>query len=395
MHRQAALQRISRVVQKPLEAVLEWKERTGGKVMGCLSCMPFFAPEELVHAAGMLPVGIWGAEIPVSRADAKIQSFACSMARTSLEMGLSGMLGVCDGFLFPSTCDAFQNLSEIWRASMDAPCFEVVFPKQVSRPSAVSFLLHQLTSLQRDLEAFSGVTISPQALRRSCRLYNENRTQMRGLDHLRAKDVSLVTARQMAELVLASSYLPREEHTSLTRSLLPGAGQKETEIGVARKPESDRVRLLLSGVMPRPLAILPVLESAGAWIVGDDLGLGSLYYSLDIPDQGDPLADLAQAYLHYPLCSTVHRDAGERSESLLARARKAEAAGVVLFALKFCEPEFFDYPQVKERLESEGVPVLLLETELGTAETGSVRTRVEAFVESLRARTCDTARARS
>lgn len=386
MQRQAALERISKVAKNPLEAVLQWKERTGGKVMGCLSCMPFFSPEELVHAAGFLPVGIWGAEMAVSRADAKMQSFACSVARTSLEMGLRGMLKVCDGFLFPSTCDAFQNLSEVWKESMDSPCFEVVFPKQVSRPSAVSFLVSQFSKLQRDLEEFSGVTIPPEAVRRSFGLYNENRAQMRRLDRLRAQDADFLTALQMVEIVLASSYLPREEHTSLIRSLLSGAPQGKGQIAGPGEPDRDRIRLLLSGVMPRPLEILSVMESAGAWIVGDDMGLGSLYYSLDIPDGDDPLAELARACLRYPPCSTVHSDDEERFDSLLARVLQTEAEGIVLFAVKFCEPEFFDYPQLKERLEKEGVPVLLLETELGTAETGSLRTRVEAFLESLRAR---------
>jgi len=140
MSRVDTLEQIEEVVRNPLKPIARWKERTGGKLMGCLACMPPFAPEELIHAAGMLPVGLWGAEIPVRRADAKLQSFACSVARTSLEMGLSEALSVCDGFLFPSTCDAFQNLSEVWKATTDKPCFKVTFPKQTARKAARSYL---------------------------------------------------------------------------------------------------------------------------------------------------------------------------------------------------------------------------------------------------------------
>ena len=115
MDREAALDRFAEVVQDPVTAVGRWKDSCQGKVVGCLSCMPPFGPEELIHAAGMLPVGIWGAELPVSLADARMHSFSCSVARTSLEMFLRGSLEMCDGFLFPLTCDAFQNLSETWK----------------------------------------------------------------------------------------------------------------------------------------------------------------------------------------------------------------------------------------------------------------------------------------
>ena len=56
----------------------------------------------------------------------------------------------------------------------------------------------------------------------------------------------------------------------------------------------------------------------------------------------------------------------------------------MILVTKFCEPEFFDYPQLKEDLEAQGVPSVLLETELGMTAAGSVRTRLEAFVETLK-----------
>ena len=148
MSRVDALREIEEAVRNPLKPIGRWKERSGAKVLGCLACMPPFAPEELIHAAGMLPVGLWGAEIPVRLADAKLQSFACSVARTSLEMGLNEAVSVCDGFLFPSTCDAFQNLSEVWKATMEKPCFKVTFPKQASGETARSYLKRELELLE-------------------------------------------------------------------------------------------------------------------------------------------------------------------------------------------------------------------------------------------------------
>ena len=219
MSREDVLREIEEAARNPVKPVVRWKERSGGKVVGCLACMPPFVTEELIHAAGMLPVGLWGAEVPVRLADTKLQSFACSVARTSLEMGLSETVSVCDGFVFPSTCDAFQNLSEVWKATTDKPCFKVTFPKQTSGEGARRYLRKELELLEAELEAFSGASIEDQGLRDSIRIYNESRRLMRDLDRIRAGNPDFLSCRQMTDLVRTSSFLPREEHTRLLQAL--------------------------------------------------------------------------------------------------------------------------------------------------------------------------------
>ena len=386
MSRVDAQAQIEEVARNPLKSIARWKGRSGGKVVGCPACMPPFAPEELIHAAGMLPVGLWGAEIPVRLADAKLQSFACSVARTSLEMGVNGTVSVCDAFLFPSTCDAFQNLSEVWKTLTEKPCYEVTFPKQTDSPPARRYLERELERLKRELEAFSGVVVSPEALRTSVRLHNENRRLMRALDEKRARHPDLVSARQMTEVVLASSFLPKEEHSLLVGALLESTSAKGLEDKVAPEGGQDPVRIYLTGIMARPEAIPDVLEELGVRVVGDDLGLGGLYYAIEVPEGGSPLADLTEGYLRYPPCSTGHPAAPGRATELIRRVQYTGAAGVLILATKFCEPEFFDVPQLREDLEEAGIPSMVLETELSMTAPGSIRTRVEAFVETLRER---------
>jgi len=375
---------IEEVARNPLKSIAQWKERTGGKVVGCLACMPPFVPEELIHAAGMLPVGLWGAEIPVRLADAKLQSFACSVARTSLEMGLSGSVSVCDAFLFPSTCDAFQNLSEVWKTLTEIPCYEVTFPKQQDSPPARRYLERELERLRRELEAFSGVLIGPETLRISVGLYNENRRLMRALDEKRARHPDLLSAQQMTEVVLAAAFLPKEQHSLLVGALLESASDSGIEERSAAAGSPEPVRIHLTGIMARPEAIPDVLEDLGVRVVSDDLGLGSLYYAIEVPEGGSPLADLAEGYLRYPPCSTVHPSSPGRATELIRRVQNTGAEGVLILATKFCEPEFFDVPQLREDLEEAGIPSIVLETELSMTAPGSVRTRVEAFVETLK-----------
>ncbi len=384
MSRVDVMDEIAEILRKPMDAIARWKECSGGKVVGCLACMPPFAPEEMIHAAGMLPVCLWGAEIPVRLADAKLQSFACSVARTSLELGLSGTLSVCDAFVFPSTCDAFQNLSEVWKATMHKPCFEVTFPRGTDSSPARRYLERELERFRRDLEAFSGVTVDEAALGKSLQVYADHRRLMRELDRARARHPGFLSARQTMEVVLSASFLPKEAHADLVRSLL--ASVPEAGSGAEKTPAQGRgpVRLYLTGVMARPAAIPAALEELGVWVVGDDLGLGSLYYAIEIPEGGSRQAALAEGYLRYPPCSTIHRPSPARATELIGRVRRRGAEGVLILATKFCEPEFFDAPQLREDLNTAGIPSILLETELGMAAPASVRTRVEAFVETLK-----------
>jgi benzoyl-CoA reductase subunit C len=94
-------------------AVKEWKERTGGKAVGY---MPIYVPREIIHAAGMLPVGILGGGegLEIIRGDAYFQSYICHIPRSTVELALSGRLDCMDGMLFPSICDVIRNLSGMW-----------------------------------------------------------------------------------------------------------------------------------------------------------------------------------------------------------------------------------------------------------------------------------------
>ena len=383
LDKEALWTKIREVVQNPLPEIQRWKTRTGGKVFGCLSCMPYFVPEEILHAAGGLPVGVWGGAIAISEADARFQTFSCSMARSSLEMGLKGAFNVCDGMVFPSTCDAFQNLSEVWRRSPITPstCFDIVMPRQSDRASAVAFMDMVLTRFRKEVETFTGRNITDESLHQSIKVYNEERRLLRTIDHLRADDPHLISGKDMMELVLSSTFVPKQEHVVLLRGLIDVAKERSS----GKKKGAPPFRIFLAGVMPRPVEVLEILEGAGARIVGDRLGMGSLYYSLNIQEKGNPVKALAEGYLTYPPCSTIHKDPASRAEDIIEQAKSSHAHGVVMLGMKFCEPEFFDYPDLKQRLEHAGLPALVLETELGMSATGPVRTRIEAFLETLKA----------
>ena len=73
-----------------------------------------------------------------------------------------------------------------------------------------------------------------------------------------------------------------------------------------------------------------------------------------------------------------------RIQHLLRLVRDRGAKGVVFYDVKFCEPEQFDVPLLREALKEKGVPSIALEVDLSAQLPGQTVTRLEAFVEMLR-----------
>src|SRR3989304_8503328 len=121
----------------PFPRARAWRD-AGGRVVGAF---PVYAPTELVHAAGMLPVNLFGAGggVEIEAADARIQSFVCSITRSTLELGLRGNLDAFDGFLFSNICDVARNLSGVFARNFRGKTVEYLhLPQKAGAGGAVA-----------------------------------------------------------------------------------------------------------------------------------------------------------------------------------------------------------------------------------------------------------------
>ena len=370
------------IARNPGPYATQWKERTGGKAIGCLHCMPPYVTEEIVHAAGMLPVGIWGTERPIRAAASTIEPFACSIARSSLDLALSGDLSICDGFVFPSTCDTFQNLGQIWHGEMPAPFVHyLVYPRAVHRESARRYMVEALEMFTQALGAFGGVEISDDSLLRAVATYRRSRALLSSLRDLRAASPSLLGMEEMMAVVRASSLMDRGEYTKVLDDLV-----ESLEEAPAGETPREGCRLIVAGVTARPRGLMRMIEEAGATIVGDDLGDGERYFRAAEPTAGaSPIDALAEMALEALPASTIHDPDHSRARYLVETAKACDAEGIILNVTKFCEPELFDVPMLVGACKDAELPVLVLESELQMGSLAPLGTRVEAFLESIRA----------
>lgn len=371
----AALQEISAVASKPYDYARAWKERTGGRVFGYF-CTYF--PEELLHAAGILPMRILGDKENVSLADAHVQVFICSLVRTSLDAALKEKFDFLDGVVFPHSCDSIQNLADIWRRNFPEQFSEVVvLPVWIDVPEAEDYLAEEISRFRRKLEKHLGREIPDAELARSVDIYNENRVALTELYALRRDNPGAITGRGLLEVVRASMCMLKEDHTALLKKLMD-------ELKAAPRADDASVRIVLYGNACDHPGLMDLFEEMEAVVVDDDLCTGSRYFLHTEPSDGDPIRRIAQRYIRRVPCPSKHSNGFDRRRYLVDMVRRSEADGVVMLILKFCDPHDFDYPDLAKRLAESNIPHLLIETEMQPTSIEQVRTRLQAFVEMLK-----------
>jgi benzoyl-CoA reductase/2-hydroxyglutaryl-CoA dehydratase subunit BcrC/BadD/HgdB len=118
-------------------------------------------------------------------------------------------------------------------------------------------------------------------------------------------------------------------------------------------------------------------------VVWDDLCTGSRYFEGTISVGGDPINALAQRYFERIICPAKHSSITARGENLIRYVHEHDIHGVIFLLLKFCDPHSFDYPYLKEYLDKEGMPNMLLEIESQLPPEGQLLTRFDTFVQML------------
>jgi len=351
----------------------------GRKAIGCF---PVYCPVELIHASGMLPLGIIGAgnQIEITFADSRFQSFVCSIVKSTLELGLTNRLGFLEGMIFHSICDPARNLASVFLRNFPDLFVEYLhFPQNFTSPLGRQYLAREYRRILSGLEQRSGHTATAEDLNRSISLYNRIRAALREIYRIRSETPHLISAAESFVLTRAGTLMAPEDFASLLDQVL-------RELPVRPVKPKDRIRVVLEGSFCElpPVGLIETLEQAGCYILDDDFLRGWRWFTEDVPIQDGPLAALAESYSERAYYSGTKHDSREtKAEHLIRLAKEKKADAVIFQAAKFCEPALFDYALYRKALEDAKIPHLLLEFEEKTWSFDRVRSEAETFVESL------------
>jgi benzoyl-CoA reductase subunit C len=361
-------------------AARAWKERTGGLAIGF---MPIAAPREILHAQGVLPVGIvGGGDVEIIRGDAYYQSYLCHIPRSTIELGLNGSLDFLDGMLFPSTCDVIRNLSGMWQLLFPKACARYLdVPQDFEAARGGVFYRDALLALAEDLRARGARPLEDAALRHAIAAYNANRRRVRDLYELRRTRPWLVPTHELNVLLRAGLVLPVEEHTDLLGEY---AGLVSGD--PARRPlDQARVVLIGSFCEPPPPGLIKTLERSGCYIVDDDLVPAHRDLRCDVPEQGPPLDNLVEAFLrHGAPGPTRYIGDDAKGRDLLERVEHSGAEGVIFCAASFCDPALLDQPMTARALDRAGIPWTAFKYSENGGQFQVIREQAGTFADSIK-----------
>ena len=353
--------------------VKRWRE-AGGKVLGHFQV---YFPEEIAHAAGLLPLKMRGAQIEARQAEARFGSYLCSILKTSLELALSDRVRL-DMFVSHPICDAARNLAAVWGRNFKYPCQILYLPQNANSRHSAQYLRGEYDRIKREIEAVAGRAVTDDDLRNSIAVFNENRRLLHRLYAIKRETPWLLSADEAYVLMAVGGMIPREEHNELLRAVLP-----QIEARPARP--QDRIRVVFEGGFCEqpPLDLLRTIAQF-CYVVDDDLLIGLRWILEDVPLDGDPLYNLAEAYLEKSSYSPVQHDLRKPKEKmLLKRMEAARANAAIITAAKMCEPGLDEQVAYAKALDERGLPYFISEFEENMTSFDHLQIQLETFVESL------------
>lgn len=353
--------------------VKRWRD-AGGKVVGHFQV---YFPEEIVAAAGLLPVKIHGAPIEARQGDAHFGAYLCSIVKTSFELALSGRLEL-EMFVSHPICDTARNLAAVWGRNVSYPCEILYLPQNANSRHALSYLRGEYERLQRGIEAIAGRKVSEDDLRGAIAVFNENRRLLRRLYEIKRETPWLLAVDEAYVLMALGGRIPREEHNEVLAAVLPMLEQRDAQ-------PQDRMRLVFEGGFCEqpPLDLLTTIAQS-SYVVDDDLLIGLRWLTEDISLGVDPLTSLAEGYLEHSSYSPVQHDLRKPKEQmLLERIRSSGAGAAIISAAKMCEPGLDEQVPYVKALDEEGIPYFVNEFEESMTSFDSLQIQLETFIENV------------
>lgn len=353
--------------------VKRWREQ-GGKVLGHFQV---YFPEEIAHAAGMLPLKMRGAPVEPTHSDSRFGSYLCSILKTNLELVLSNRVEL-DMFVTHPICDAARNLAAVWGRNYSYPCQILYLPQNANSKASAEYLRGEYDRVKSDIEALSGTKVTDEALRNSIAVYNENRSLLRKIYEIKRKQPWLLSGFEAYLLMNVGGMILREEHNEMLKAAIPLIEARPAK-------RQDKIRVVFEGGFCEqpPLDLIRAI-SQSCYIVDDDLMIGLRWIVEDVPLEGDLLMNMADAYLEKSSYSPVQHDARKPKEKmLLQRIADSGAEAAIITAAKMCEPGLEDQVSYTKALDEKGIPYFVGEFEENMTSFDSMEIQLETFTENL------------
>jgi benzoyl-CoA reductase/2-hydroxyglutaryl-CoA dehydratase subunit BcrC/BadD/HgdB len=371
---------------KNIHTILNNLKKNHARIVGCF---PLYPPIELIHSMGLVPIVLWGLKesIPrVDHSDQHLQAYACSVSRHLVEFILSQNNTTLDGLLMYNACDTLRNLPEIMQCGFSEsertiPILKLHIPMMPRSQSEVSsYLASRINNLIHDLECVFATSFSLESFRESVSKYGCMRDLCATLEE-KVKN-GLISYEKFSSTIQENYFIPVEDQIYNLQTLLNDCLSSSTEL----KGLSSKGRVIISGILPPPDAVIKIIEGNGLLVVGNDIASQRRSYFYTPAAVYDPVSYYTDFYNNHFPCPTLLYSADDRVNKLKDLIMSTEANGFIFVGEKFCEYEYFEMPYLEKVLQNMGVPTLFLEISIEDEEPATIFTRIEAFSEMINSR---------
>ena len=315
-------------------------------------------------------------------------SIMCECARALLERAIEGGYGYLDCIIAPDACAQMNRCVEnIDKLKLcDNEHFFVTY-SDVPMKSDETALRHYVRQMRQyvlePLEQRLGIDVSDEALRRAVEKQNQVNRLIMEIGAYRREDRPRITGYEFAVLCLSTFVCPKEYVIPILKETLEELKQREPD-----EKNTYRARVVMVGSEIDDPDLIRLTEEAGALVVADCYCLGSFPERQEIILTGgeDVLTQICRHYMEQGQCPRFMNTEKIRArhEYVDALVREYKADGIIYQQIKFCDYWGYERAYASEVMRGQyGYPVLSVDRPYVVGNSGQLRTRVQAFVESI------------
>lgn len=365
---------LEEIIGRPENELLE-KAVANGKIPIGYTCS--YVPRVILSVDGLVPVrirapGIAGTEI----ADIYLSKVTCSYPRSLLEYAMDGRYEFLGGWVFAASCDHLRRFLDNLDYLLKPEFTHILDVPHRRGEAALKWYVGELNILCGKLADNFGVDTGKDALSAAISRQNRFHRKLRRIADLRKMKNPPLSGTEFQRIMIASLVACRdrmEDDLERVRELLNGR----------RGIEDYRARLMVVGGNLDDTEFINIIESTGGLVVADRFCTGSIPGINLINEDEDPLAAIAGHTLSQTDCPRMMEDFARRFDSILRLKDEYGVDGVVVENLKFCDIWGIESGLLMTSLREAGVPALRLERDYRLTGVGQLRTRIQAFLESM------------
>lgn len=369
---QDKLQELKEIAANPRKQLEQYLSK-GKQVIGTF---PYYTPEVLADAAGIVPMGMWGAQTGISQARKYLVAFACPIMQSCMELGLRGTYRGVKAVMIPSMCDTLRCVTQDFKLGVkDIACIPFTYPQNRKIPEAAAYLKAEFTQVKERIEEIYQVSVEEGAVEKSIGIYNEHNAQMRRFARLANAHLDVVTPIVRHEVFKSAWFMTKAEHLEIMKEINDGLEALPVHVFAGKK-------VILTGITAEPEGMLQILEDQNLAVAGDDLAQEMRQYRTDIPEGDDSIGRLAGQWMNR-IDPMAHDDEIRRLELLENLMKENDAQALIVCLMKFCDPEEYEFVAYNQYLKGLGYPVLSIDIDQQPAAYDQARTRIQTLAEML------------